>query len=104
MFDLLLFAFVIWSLLEYRLDEREWRLYLAAFVYGAGMADDWGDGRGFLPLFLAGDRLDAGLEFFQFALSAADVAVRAGGAVVLSAAAAAGGGFAQNAGSLSGRI
>jgi tetratricopeptide (TPR) repeat protein len=41
MFSLLLFAFVIWSLLEYRLDEREGRLFLAAFVYGAGMTNDW---------------------------------------------------------------
>ena len=41
MFNLLLFAFVIWSLLEYRLDEREWRLFLAAFGYGAGMTNDW---------------------------------------------------------------
>ncbi len=51
MFDLLLFAVVIWSLLEYRLDEREGRLYAAAFVYAAGMADDWGM-VGFFPLFL----------------------------------------------------
>ena len=41
MFGLLLFAFVIWSLLEYRLDEHESRLFLAAFVYGAGMTSDW---------------------------------------------------------------
>lgn len=41
MFSLLVFAFVIWSLLEYRLDEREGRLFLAAFVYGAGMTNDW---------------------------------------------------------------
>ena len=39
MFDLLLFAFVIWSLLEYRLDEREGRLFLASVVYGASMAE-----------------------------------------------------------------
>ena len=57
MFDLLLFAFVIWSLLEYRLDEREGRLFLAAVVYGAGMAqDDWALARFFFrcssePLF-----------------------------------------------------
>jgi tetratricopeptide (TPR) repeat protein len=51
MFDLLLFAIVIWSLLEYRLGEREGRLYLAAFVYALGMADDWGL-VGFFPLFL----------------------------------------------------
>jgi len=34
MFDLLLFAFVIWSLLEYRLDEKESRLFVVAVVYG----------------------------------------------------------------------
>jgi hypothetical protein len=52
MFELLPFAFVIWSLLEYRLDEREWRLFLAAFVYGAGMADNWAM-IGFFPVFIA---------------------------------------------------
>jgi tetratricopeptide (TPR) repeat protein len=51
MFNLLLFAFVIWSLLEYRLDEREGRLFLAAFIYGAGMAENWAM-IGFLPLFI----------------------------------------------------
>ncbi len=50
MFDLLIFAFVICSLLEYRLDEREGRLFLAAFVYGAGMAENWAM-VGFFPLF-----------------------------------------------------
>ena len=64
MFDLLLFAFVIWSLLEYRLDEREGRLFLAAFVYGAGMTDDWAM-VGFLPVFLTAHHLDSRLEFFQ---------------------------------------
>ncbi|HEX5398331.1 MAG TPA: tetratricopeptide repeat protein, partial [Verrucomicrobiae bacterium] len=49
--DLLPFAVVIWLLLEYRLDECEWRLSLAAFVYAAGMAEDWGM-VGFFPLFL----------------------------------------------------
>ena len=39
--SLLMFAFVIWSVLEYRLDEREGRLFLAAFVYGAAMTSDW---------------------------------------------------------------
>jgi nitrate reductase NapE component len=44
-FSVLLFAFIIWSLLEYRLDEREWRLFLAAFIYGSGMAETgrWSD-------------------------------------------------------------
>ncbi len=52
LFDLLLFAFVIWSLLEYRLDKREGRLFLAAFVYGAAMPENWAM-VGFSPLFLA---------------------------------------------------
>jgi tetratricopeptide (TPR) repeat protein len=64
MFDLLLFAIVIWSLLEYRLGEREWRLYLAALVFGAGMADDWGLA-GFLPLFLMAIIWLRGLAFFN---------------------------------------
>jgi len=51
MLDLLLFAFVIWSLLEYRLGEQEGRLFLAAFIYGAGMAENFAM-VGFLPLFL----------------------------------------------------
>ena len=64
MFDLLPFAFVIWSLLEYRLDEREGRLYLAALVYGAGMAEDWGMA-GFSPLFLMAIVWLRGLGFFD---------------------------------------
>ena len=51
MLDLLLFAFVVWLLLEYRLDEREGRLFLAAFVFGAGMAENWAM-VGFLPIFV----------------------------------------------------
>jgi tetratricopeptide (TPR) repeat protein len=64
MLDLLLFAVVIWSLLEYRLDEREWRLYAAAFVYAAGMADDWGM-VGFFPLFLVAIVWLRGFSFFN---------------------------------------
>ncbi len=64
MFDLLLFAFVIWSLLEYRLDEREGRLFLAATVYGAGMADNWAM-VGFLPVFVGAIIWIRGLSFFN---------------------------------------
>ena len=71
MFDLLLFAFVIWSLLEYRLDEREGRLYLAAFVYGAGMAENWAM-VGFLPAVHCRDHLDSRAELFQSAFSRKD--------------------------------
>lgn len=65
MFDLLLFAFVIWSLLEYRLDERTGRLYLAALVYGAGMAENWAM-VGFLPVFIGALLWIRGLSFFNF--------------------------------------
>jgi tetratricopeptide (TPR) repeat protein len=64
MFDLLLFAVVIWSLLEYRVDEREWRLYVAVFIYAAGMADDWGM-MGFAPLFLVAIVWMRGISFFN---------------------------------------
>jgi len=64
MLDLLLFAFVIWSLLEYRLDERKGRLYLAAFVYGAGMAENWAM-VGFLPVFIAAIIWIRGRDFFN---------------------------------------
>jgi tetratricopeptide (TPR) repeat protein len=64
MFDLLLFAFVIWSLLEYRLDGREGRLILAAMVYGAGMAENWAM-VGFLPIFIGALVWIRGLSFFN---------------------------------------
>jgi tetratricopeptide (TPR) repeat protein len=64
MFDLLLFAFVIWLLLEYRLDEREWRLFLASFVYGAGLTDNWAM-VGFLPVFITTVIWIRGLSFFN---------------------------------------
>ena len=63
-FDLLLFAFVIWSLLEYRLDERLGRLHLAALVYGAGMAENWAM-VGFLPVFIGAIIWMRGLSFFS---------------------------------------
>ena len=64
MFDLLLFASVIWLLLEYRLDEREGRMFLASFVYGAGMADNWAM-VGFFPVFIAAIIWIRGFSFFN---------------------------------------
>ena len=64
MFDLLLFASVIWLLLEYRLDEREWHLFLAAIVYGAGMADNWAM-VGFFPVFITAIIWIRGFSFFN---------------------------------------
>ncbi|HTV75647.1 MAG TPA: hypothetical protein VMD57_01525, partial [Candidatus Baltobacteraceae bacterium] len=63
-FDLLLFAFTIWSLLEYRLDEREGRLFLMAFVYGAGMANNWGM-TGYFPLLIVATIWTCGFNFFN---------------------------------------
>ena len=64
MFDLLLFAFIIWSLLEYRLDERKGRLFLAATIFGAGLAENWAM-IGFLPLFVGAIIWIRGLRFFN---------------------------------------
>jgi tetratricopeptide (TPR) repeat protein len=64
MLDLLLFAFVIWSLLEYRLDEREGRLFLAAVVYGASLANNWAM-VGFFPAFVVAVVWNRGLSFFN---------------------------------------
>ena len=61
---LVIFAFVVWSLLEYRLDEREGRLYLAVGLYGAGMAQDSGL-IGFAPLLLVALIWIRGLSFFN---------------------------------------
>ena len=63
-FQLLIFAVVVWLLLEYRLDEEIWRLVLAAFIYGAGMTDNWAL-VAFFPLFLAALIWLRKLEFFN---------------------------------------
>ena len=63
-FDLLLFATIVWLLLEYRLDEKEWRLTAAVLAYGAGIAEDWAF-VGFFPLFLTAIIWIKKLEFFS---------------------------------------
>lgn len=65
-FDLLPLALVIWLLLEYRLNESaEWRLFAAAAIYGAGMAESWSF-ICFFPLFLAAIVWIRGWSFFNF--------------------------------------
>jgi len=61
---LLVFAYVIRCLLEFRLDGRQIWLSKAAFVYGLGMANDWAM-IGFLPLFIFVLILVKGLAFFN---------------------------------------
>jgi tetratricopeptide (TPR) repeat protein len=51
MIDLLVFAFLILCLLEFRISQSERRLNLLAFVYGVGMANNWAL-IGFFPCFL----------------------------------------------------
>src|SRR5205823_2695851 len=64
MLDLLLFAFVIRCLLEFRLHERESWLVRAAFIYGAAITNNWAM-IGFFPLFLAALVWIKGLDFFN---------------------------------------
>jgi len=62
--QLLWASVIIWQLLEYRLDELEIRLYVAAFLYGSGMADNWAL-VGFLPVFLVMIIWLRGTSFFN---------------------------------------
>jgi len=64
MFDLLLFAYVIRCLLEYRMDWRESWLVRGAFVYGAAVTNNWAM-IGFFPAFLAALIWIQGLSFFN---------------------------------------
>ena len=62
--NMLIFAIVIWLLLEFRRDERVGRLYLAAVIYGAGLTENWAL-VGFLPVFVIAILWLRGLEFFK---------------------------------------
>ncbi len=64
MLDLLLFAYVVRCLLEYRAGERESWLYRLAFVYGIATANNWAM-IGFFPLALASVLWLRGRLFFQ---------------------------------------
>jgi len=62
--ELLGFAVILWQLLEYRLDERDERLYFAAFLYGFCLVQNWAL-LGFLPVFLTVLIWQRGLGFFN---------------------------------------
>jgi tetratricopeptide (TPR) repeat protein len=64
MLDLLLFAYIINCLVEFRLDHNESRLSRASLVFGLSMANNWAM-IGFLPLFIASLIWIRGLEFFN---------------------------------------
>ena len=60
----LIFAIIIWQLLEYRLDERPGRLYFTALLYGAGLTENWAL-MGFLPVFFIAILWLRGWDFFN---------------------------------------
>ena len=64
MIDLLLFAIIIWLLLEFRIDERSWRMSLVAVLFGAGIAESWAF-IAFLPVFITAIIWLKKLEFFN---------------------------------------
>lgn len=64
MFDLLMFAFVVWSVVEYRLDGHVWRLYASAAVVGAGMIEGPAM-TAFFPLFIVAIIWVRGFAFFN---------------------------------------
>jgi len=62
--DVLLLAYVIRCLLEYRVDEQDSWLTRAAFVYALGITNDWAM-IGFLPLFVIALLWIKGLSLFN---------------------------------------
>ncbi|MCF7708551.1 MAG: tetratricopeptide repeat protein [Verrucomicrobia bacterium] len=62
--NILIFAFVVNSLLEYRLSKSNSRLYWTALVYGLGITNNWAM-IGFLPAFLLAVVWIKGIEFFN---------------------------------------
>ncbi|MHB8520582.1 MAG: tetratricopeptide repeat protein [Limisphaerales bacterium] len=63
--DLLVFAYLIRCLLEYRLDPRESWLLRVALVYGLATADNWAM-ISFFPAFLGATIWIVGFKFFEF--------------------------------------
>jgi tetratricopeptide (TPR) repeat protein len=64
MFDLLLFSYVVRTLIEYRIDQVETRLYRAAFVFGVGMTGNPAM-IGFFPFFIMALVWTRKLNFFN---------------------------------------
>ncbi|HZQ47769.1 MAG TPA: tetratricopeptide repeat protein, partial [Verrucomicrobiae bacterium] len=64
MLDLLVFAYVIRCLLEFRISQRESWIIRCAIAYGLGMANNWAM-IGFFPIFLGALIWIKGLAFFN---------------------------------------
>jgi len=65
MLDLLVFATLIWLLLEYRFSRRDSLLNFFALLYGAGVTNNWAL-IGFFPFFLIAMVWIKGLDFFDW--------------------------------------
>ncbi len=65
MLDLLVFAYVIRCLLEYRIDPRDSWMYRFAFVFGLGASNNWAL-IGFAPLFVVAIAWIKGFSVLQF--------------------------------------
>ncbi|HUD45759.1 MAG TPA: DUF2723 domain-containing protein [Candidatus Baltobacteraceae bacterium] len=65
MLDLLVFAFLIFCVLRFRISQNDRWLLAMAFVYGAGVTSNWAL-IGFFPLFLFALIWIKGLGFFNF--------------------------------------
>jgi tetratricopeptide (TPR) repeat protein len=63
--NLLLFAYVIFALLKYRIDPQGWRLSAMALVFGLSMANNWAM-VGFFPVFVGAIIWIVGWRFFKF--------------------------------------
>lgn len=63
-FDLLLFAYIVRCLLEFRLDNNDSWLFRACLVYGAAATNNWAM-IGFIPVFATALIWLKGLEFFN---------------------------------------
>ncbi len=63
--DLLLFAWLVHTLLQYRLDEKESRLPRFAFVYGLAVVNNYAM-LGFFPAFLTALVWIKGMDFFKW--------------------------------------
>ena len=63
-FDLLIFAWLVHCLLQYRLDEKEWRLTVFAFVYGLTVVNNQAM-VAFFPAFLIALVWVKGMAFFK---------------------------------------
>ena len=64
MLDLLMFAYIVRCLLEFRVDSRDSWLFRAAFVYGAAMTGNWAM-IGFFPVWLVALIWTKGASFFD---------------------------------------